>query len=181
MIAKLLAYLTNHVISHVPFFALRQAWYRHVVGIRLGRDAAVFMGCYWYFYRPLGRNPQPMVIGAHTIINRRCTLDGRGGLQIGANVSISPEVMLITSSHKLNDPDFGVQDQPITIEDFVWVGSRAMIMPGVTIGRGAVVAAGAVVTKAVPPYTIVGGVPARVMGSRAQDLRYSLKFRPWFE
>ncbi|MFZ4394473.1 MAG: acyltransferase [Kiritimatiellia bacterium] len=181
MIAKLLAYLTNHVINHVPFFALRQAWYRLVVGVRIGRDTAVFMGCYWYFYRPFGRNPQPMVIGEHTIVNRRCTLDGRGGLRLGNNVSLSPEVALITSTHLTNDPFFGLQDAPVVIDDYVWIGSRATILPGVTIGRGAVVAAGAVVTRDVAPYTVVGGVPARVIGQRASDLRYSLRFRPWFE
>jgi len=181
VIAKLLAYWTNHVISHIPFFAIRQAWYRHVVGVRMGRDAAVFMGCFWYFYRPFGRNPQPMSVGEHTIINRRCTLDGRGGLRLGSNVSLSPEVMLITSTHRKDDPDFAVEDQPIVIEDYVWVGSRATVLPGVTIGKGAVVAVGAVVTKDVPAYAVVGGVPAKIMGERARNLRYDLDFRPWFE
>ena len=181
MIAKLLAYWTNHVISHIPFFAVRHAWYRHVVGVRLGCGAAVFMDCFWYFYRSFGRNPQPMSVGEHTIINRRCALDGRGGLRIGSNVSLSPEVMLITSNHRKDDPDFAVEDQPIVIEDYVWVGSRATVLPGVTIGKGAVVAAGAVVTKDVPPYAVVGGVPAKVIGERAKDLRYSLSFQPWFE
>ena len=181
MIAKLLAYLTNHFISHVPFFSVRNWWYRHIVGVGIGRDTSVFMGCYWYFYRPFGRNPQPIVIGSHTIINRRCTLDCRGGLAVGDNVSISPEVMLITSSHRMDDPEFGVEDRPIVIEDYAWIGSRATVLPGVTIGRGAVVAAGAVVAKDVPPYAVAGGVPARVIGERAGDLRYNLKFRPWFE
>ena len=181
MIAKLLAYFTNHVVSHVPFFALRHAWYRRVVGIRIGRDSSVFMGCYWYFYRPFSRNPQPMAIGDHTVINRRCTLDGRGGLRLGAHVNIAPEVMLITSQHQKDDPDFGLEDRPIAIEDYAWIGSRALILPGVTVGRGAVVAAGAVVTKDVAPYTVVGGVPAKVIGERTQNLRYSFKFRPWFE
>jgi acetyltransferase-like isoleucine patch superfamily enzyme len=181
MIAKLLAYLTNHVIGHIPFFAIRHAWYRHVVGVRIGRDCAVLMDCFWYFYRPFGRNPQPMTMGDHTIINRRCTLDGRGGLRLGSNVSLSPEVMLITSNHLKDDPDFGVEDKPIVIEDYAWVGSRAMVLPGVTIGTGAVVAAGAVVTKDVPAYAVVGGVPAKVIGERAKELRYNLVFQPWFE
>lgn len=181
MLAKLLAHLTNHVVSHVPFFALRHAWYRLVVGVRIGRGSSVFMECYWYFYRPFGRNPQPMTIGEHTVINRRCTLDGRGGLRFGSNVSVSPEVMLITSHHVKDDPDFGVEDKPIVIEDYAWIGSRATILPGVTVGRGAVVAAGAVVSKDVPAYAVVGGVPAKVISERTRDLRYTLAFRPWFE
>jgi len=181
MIAKLLAYMTNHVVGHLPCFALRLWWYRHVVGVRIGRDSSVFMGCYWYFYRPLGRNPQPMIVGDHTIINRRCTLDGRGGLRFGDNVSISPEVMFITSQHRKDDPEFRVEDKPIVVEDYAWVGSRATILPGVTIGRGAVVATGAVVAKDVAPFTVVGGIPAGVIGKRAVGLTYELSFRPWFE
>ena len=181
MLAKLLAYLPNHWVAHLPFFALRHAWYRRVVGVDLGADASVFMGCYWYFYRPLGRNPQPMRVGPNTIVSRRCTLDGRGGLRLGANVSVAPEVMLITSQHLKDDPDFGLEDRGIVIEAYAWIGSRATILPGVTVGRGAVVAAGAVVTKDVPPYAVVGGVPAKVIGERARDLRYTLRFRPWFE
>ena len=181
MIAKLLAYLTNHVVSHIPFFTLRLWWYRHLVGVRIGHHSSVFMGCYWYFYRPLGRNPQPMILGDHTIINRRCTIDGRGGVTIGNNVSISPEVMFITSQHLKDDPEFPIEDKPIVIEDYVWVGSRATLLPGVKIGKGAVVAAGAVVARDVPPYVVVGGVPAKVIGERTKTLSYQLSFRPWFE
>jgi maltose O-acetyltransferase len=181
MIAKLLAYVTNHIVGHIPFFAVRMWWYRHIVGVQTGRDSSVCMGCYWYFYRPLGRNPQPMILGDNTIINRRCTLDGRGGLRLGNNVSISPEVMFITSQHLKDDPDFGVEDRPIVIEDYAWVGSRATLLPGVTIGKGAVVAACAVVARDVPPFTVVGGIPAKVIGRRADALKYRLQFRPWFE
>ena len=181
MLAKLIAYWTNHIISHIPFFAVRHWWYRTFVGVQLGRDCAVFMGCFWYFYRPFGRNPQPMVMGNNCIINRRCTLDGRGGLRFGNNVSISPEVSLITSNHLKDDPLFGVKDEAIVIEDYAWVGSRATVLPGVTIGKGAIVAAGSVVTKDVPAFAVVGGIPAKVIGQRAQDLRYTLNFRPWFE
>lgn len=181
MLAKLIAYLTNHIISHIPFFAIRLWWYRTLVGVQIGHDAAIFMDCFWYFYRPLGRNPQPMMVGNNCVINRRCTLDGRGGLRLGNNVSISPEVMLITSNHVKDDPNFGVEDKPIVIGDYAWVGSRATVLPGVTIGKGAIVAAGAVVTKDVPPYAVVGGVPAKIIGERARELRYNLKFQPWFE
>lgn len=181
MIAKLIAYLTNHVIGHIPFFAVRLSWYRHVLGVNIGKDSSIFMGCYWYFYRPLGRNPQAMIVGDHTIVNRRCTLDGRGGLRLGNNVSISPEVMLITSQHLKDDPEFGIEDKPIVVEDYAWVGSRAILLPGVTIGTGAVVAAGAVVSRDVPPYAVVGGIPAKVIGNRLNALRYQLNFRPWFE
>jgi maltose O-acetyltransferase len=76
-------------------------------------------------------------------------------------------------------PDFAGRTAPVVIEDFAWLGSRAMVLPGVTVGKGAVVAAGAVVTRDVPPYAIVGGVPARVIGERERGLDYAFDyFRP---
>jgi maltose O-acetyltransferase len=181
MVSKLIAYLTNHIIAHIPFFVIRHFWYQRVVGIEMARNSSIFMGAYCYFYRPFYRSHEKMRIGDKSIINRDCTLDGRGGVTIGSNVSISPEVMLITSEHLKDDPDFGIRDRPIVIEDYAWIGSRATILPGVTVGRGAVVAAGAVVTRDIQPFAVVGGIPARPIGKRNQDLRYQLGFRPWFE
>ncbi|HPU00025.1 MAG TPA: DapH/DapD/GlmU-related protein, partial [Armatimonadota bacterium] len=81
-------------------------------------------------------------------------------------------VHLITAQHDMNDPDFANVLAPIVIEDYVWIGSRATVLPGVRIGRGAVVAAGAVVTRDVAPLTVVGGVPARPIGERKPGMRY---------
>lgn len=181
MVSKLIAYMTNHVIAHIPFYAMRHLWYRWVVGMEIGHNASILMGCFCYFYRPFYKSREKLRIGDNSIINRDCTLDARGGIIIGSNVSISPEVMLITSEHLKNDPDFGIRDQPIVIEDYVWIGSRATVLPGVTIGKGAIVAAGAMVIRDAPPFSVVGGVPARPIGKRSHDLRYQLGFRPLFE
>jgi maltose O-acetyltransferase len=81
---------------------------------------------------------------------------------------------LWTNQHDPQDPDWGVKGGPIVIKDYVWVSSRASVLPGITIGEGAVVAAHAVVTKDVEPYTIVGGVPAKKIGERRRDLRYKI-------
>ena len=99
-------------------------------------------------------------------MNRDCRLDVRGSLHIGENVSISPEVTVLTAAHGVDDPLFGVVLRRVVIEDHVWIGTRAMIMPGVTLGRGSVVAAGAVVTRSVAPLTVVAGVPARTVAER---------------
>ena len=88
-------------------------------------------------------------------------------ISIGNRVCISEDVRLLTGSHSLTSPTFDLMTRPITIEDNVWVATGAIILPGVTIGEGAVVAAGAVVTKDVEPWTVVGGNPARVIGARA--------------
>jgi acetyltransferase-like isoleucine patch superfamily enzyme len=81
----------------------------------------------------------------------------------------------------MNAPEFPVTAEGVEIGDYVWIGVNATIMPGIHIGTGAVVAAGAVVTKDVDPYTVVGGVPAKVIGTRSQSLNYTLTYRPLFE
>jgi len=77
--------------------------------------------------------------------------------------------------HDPNDPNFGVISGKVIVEDYAWISSRTTILPGVTIGYGAVIAAGAVVTKSVEAFTIVGGVPAKKIGERNQELNYKLK------
>jgi maltose O-acetyltransferase len=91
---------------------------------------------------------------------------------IGAGVLMAPEVLIHTFNHNIGRSDIPIADQgytaprKVTIEDDVWIGQRAIILPGVTVGRSSVIAAGAIVTKDVPPYSIVGGNPARVIKSR---------------
>jgi maltose O-acetyltransferase len=180
---RTLNYLTNYVVSGIPSFALRHAWYQRVLGIDVEDDAAVFLGCYIWFFGPGQVRRNGTRIGARSRINRNCCLDARGPLVIGENVSISPEVAILTASHRPDDPEFAVETRPVTIEDHVWVGTRATILPGVRLGRGCVVAAGAVVTRDVPPLAIVGGIPARQIGTRpAHAAAYVLhEPRPLFE
>lgn len=166
---RILVYLTNHVVAHVPSFTLRHLWYRRALGIQFGQNAGVHLGAYMWFWSPRAVRRCGVHIGRNSRIDRDCTLDLRSGLTIGDNVAVSPGVMILAGTHDVNDPRF--PDSPvgpyaIAIEDHVWIGTRAMVMPGVTLGRGAVVAAGAVVTKDVPPLTIVAGVPAKPIGMR---------------
>lgn len=113
------------------------------------------------FYVDYGK---PVTIGERCFIQQCCTFFGRGGITIGNDVFIGPKCNLITINH---DPDpenrsatFG---RPIVIEDKVWIGINSTILPGVTIGYGAIVGAQSVVTKDVPPMTIVAGNPARII------------------
>ncbi len=108
-------------------------------------------------------------------------LDGRIGLRLGNNISISPEAYLVSMEHDPNDPHFNTRGAEIIVDDHVWIGARAMIMPGIHVGEGAVIAAGAVVTKNVEPYQIVGGVPARPIGTRSRQIEYRVKYFPWFD
>ncbi len=166
---RLINFVTNYVVRLVPSFGLRRAWYRHVLGIELGEHAGVHLGCYIWFYGPGQIRRDGFTIGAYSRVNRNCTLDARGPLRIGENVSISPEVMILTAYHRIDDPEFRVETKPVVIEDHVWIGSRATILAGVTLGRGSVVAAGAVVARDVAPLEIVGGVPARPIGKRSAE------------
>ena len=167
---RLLNYLTNHVVGRVPIYRLRHAWYRGVLGMELGEGSGIHLGCYIWFFGPGRlRRDRSLRIGRHTRINRQCLLDARGPLRIGDNVSVSAEVAILTTQHRPDDPHFAVESRQVVIEDHVWIGMRAMIMPGVTVGRGAVVAAGAVVTRDVAPSTVVGGVPARQIGERGLE------------
>ncbi len=167
---RLLSYANNHVVSHVPSYRLRHAWYRRVLGVRLGENAGVHLDCRIWFFGPSRlRKDGYLSIGAHSRINRGCLLDARGPLRIGENVSVSAEVAIITTQHRPEAPDFAVESRPVVIEDHVWIGMRAMILPGVTVGRGSVVAAGAVVTKDVPALSVVAGVPAKQIGMRGLD------------
>jgi acetyltransferase-like isoleucine patch superfamily enzyme len=166
---RVLNYLTNHVVNSVPSFKLRHLWYGRVLGIQLDQGSRIHLGTYVWFFGPREIRRCGVRLGRNSRIDRDCTIDVRSGLTIGDNVVFSPEVMLLAGTHDINDPGFA--DSPVgpyrvEIEDYVWIGARAIIMPGVTVGRGAVVAAGAVVTKDVAPLTIVAGVPAKPIGMR---------------
>lgn len=163
-----LNYLTNHVIARVPSYALRHLWCRRVLGFQMARDAGIHMGCYVWLYGPGGIRREGVRIGSRSRINRGCTLDVRGGLAIGDNVSVSAEVSIVTVA-KLATNRTSAEPKPVVIKDDVWIRTRAVIMPGVTIGRGAVVEAGAIVLRDVAPLAIVVGSPARPVGARAPD------------
>jgi serine acetyltransferase len=120
-------------------------------------------------------------IGARSIVGRHCLLDARGGIRIGRDVNISSYTRFMTAKHVIDDPGFDAVYEPIVVGDRVWIALGATILGGVTLGEGAVVAAGAVVTGDVEPYAVVGGVPARKLRERSRDLHYELGYRPYWQ
>lgn len=164
-----LLYLTNHWIARIPSHNFRLYFYRRFLKLRVGSGSFIFMEAR---FDTVG----DFEMGQNSTVNPKCHLDNRGGLIIGNNVSISSEVCIITADHDPKEADFRGRNRGVTIEDYVFIGTRAMILAGVTIGRGAIVAAGAVVSRDVPPYSIVAGVPARVIGKRREDLDYSASY-----
>jgi acetyltransferase-like isoleucine patch superfamily enzyme len=167
-----LYYFYNNFVTHIPLYGVRHFYLRNVIRIRLGKKSAVHMGCFF-----TGR---AISIGNNTVINRNCFLDGRKGIEIGNNVSLSPETCLISLSHDPSSPDFSTTGEKVVIEDYVWTGIRAMILPGVRLGRGCVAGAGAVVTKSQEDFSIVAGSPAKKIGRRNPDLRYDPSYFPFF-
>ena len=148
-----------HFVSHfVPSHIIRKYIFT-LMGVKIGIGSTIHMGCKIY-------EPKNITIGNDTIIGDSAFLDGRDKLSIGNHVDIASEVMIYNSEHDINDQEFKANTSAVTIEDYVFVGPRAIILPGVKIGKGAIVAAGCVVTKDVPEYAIFAGVPGKVIGER---------------
>lgn len=178
MIRSNLYALSDYLIREWLLFFPSQRFRRWLVGQLVSK-----LGSQTYFLLGVEiRNGKNISIGDNCVVNKRVLLDGRGGkLTIGNNVDIAQETNIWTLSHSPNSDTHESIGADVTIEDFVWIASRATILPGVKVGRGAVVASGAVVTKDVPSMAIVGGVPAKAIGTRASSLNYQLNYRPRFK
>ncbi|MDI9880066.1 acyltransferase [Flectobacillus longus] len=159
-------YIIVRFISKLPFHTLRITLLR-ILGAKIGNNVGLYRGFEV-------RSPNKLIIGNSSIIGHDCILDARKGLTIHENVNISSQAIIWTLHHDVQSLDFREVGAPVIIEDYVWICSRAIILPGVKIGKGAVVAAGAVVSSDVEPFTIVGGVPAKKIGVRNHELIYNL-------
>lgn len=169
----MLLFVTNNIVNRIPSRSLRLAYYRQAMRFDLGSSVAILLGTTFDSRGGLS-------IDADSVVNERCRLDTRGQLFIGKGVSISSDVIILTADHDLMNPGFAYRESAVRIGDYVFIGTRATILPGVTIGQGAVVAAGAVVTRDVQDFEIVAGVPARPIGRRPSDATgYELAFGPW--
>lgn len=119
-----------------------------------------------------------VAMGDRCVINHGCLLDGRRHpIRVGRDVSIGPEDAILTLVHDPRSPHFADRGGPVTIGGHVWIGSRAIVLPGITIGERAVVGDGAVVSSDVPPFTTVAN-PASPIGTRPQPLQYRLHHLP---
>ncbi|BAS56209.1 MULTISPECIES: acyltransferase [Leptolyngbya] len=166
-------YVANHILNKLPSHHLRLFYYRHFLRFRIGQGSFIFLGtCF--------DAKNGFIMGDNSVINQKCRIDTRGGVTIGRNVSISAEVCILTADHNLQCSEFLGQVRPVVIEDYVFIGTRAMILPGVTLGEGCAVAAGAVVTRNVPAFTIVGGIPAKPIGTRSTELSYTIHYNRLF-
>lgn len=135
------------------------------LGFNIGRGV-----CFWGLPTLIGGGKlhQKLSIGHKSLFSVHCFFDLAATITIEDQVVLGPQVMLITGAHKIGEPDYrlgALQPKPINIGKGAWLGARCTILPGVVIGEGSVIAAGALVTKNVAPHTLVGGVPAKPIRS----------------
>lgn len=155
------------VTAYIPSHTIRKAMYRYIYKMDVDKTAVVYYGTEI-------RSPWNIYIGKGSVIGDKSVLDGRSGIYIGENVNLSSGVWVWTLQHDVNDSNFGTagEGKPVIIHDRAWISARTILLPGVEIGEGSVIAAGAVVTKSVSPYIIVGGIPAAKIGERNRELAY---------
>lgn len=165
-------YVCNNIVFKL-FPSRLRLFYLKLAGIEIGSETSIAMHCFI-----TGAN---ISIGSNTVINRFCYLDGRVRLYIGSNVNISHYVLIQTLTHDPQDPNFVCIEAPVVIMDNAWIGARAIILPGVKIGEGAVIGAGSVVTKDVDPYSIVAGNPAKHIRNRTRELTYRTRYFPLYD
>lgn len=143
----------NRIINKLPSRHIRK-WWLQMLGAKIGercfpcRRVEVLL-------------PKALTLEDGVAVGWFAELDARGGISIGHDTNISSHVKLITGSHDIDDPDYTADFRPIKIGSHCWIGTGAMVLQGVTIGDGAIIAAGAVVTKDIPPYEVWGGYRPR--------------------
>ena len=153
-------------VAYLPSHHIRRFIYR-LLGVRMGKRNVFHFGTEI-------RDMTKILMGDGNIIGDRAVLDGRRGLVIGSNVCLASNVSIWTLQHDHRSHDFSCRPEGgrVEIGDRAWIGCNVVILPGVTIGEGAVCCAGSVVTKDVEPFTVVAGVPAVKVNDRPRDIDY---------
>ena len=163
--------------GRIPSVSVRRSFYRFL-GASIGRHVVIHYGAEI-------RCPKRLAVGEGTVVGDNAILDARCGLLIGRHVNISSHVSVYTLQHDYRDRKFRCNEEKrkmrVEIGDRVWLGANVIVLPGVTIGEGAVCCSGAVVTKDVPPFSVVAGIPAKSVSDRPQDIDYVFKGKTcWF-
>nr|WP_319473686.1 acyltransferase [uncultured Sphaerochaeta sp.] len=155
------------IIARIPSYSVRNFLYRKVLRMNITKNTIIFGECEF-------RSPWNITIG-DSVIGQRVMIDARGGVEIGNSVDISSDASLWTSQHIINSASFLSEIKPIVVQDYSWICSRSLILPGVTIKKGAVIVAGAVVTSDCNAYSVYAGVPAKIIATRNDKLSYRMK------
>ncbi len=168
----LLVYLTNHVISRIVLSSVRLFWFRRIMGFEIGPGSSILTD-----FKVSRRGN--LKLGRSCVVNNSCRFDNRFLIELDDNVSITYGTMILTKGHDIDSPTFATKGGGVKIGSYAWVCAQAIILPGVTLGQGAVALTGAVVTRDVAPFQVVGGNPAQLVRERPQNQAYVLKWDPW--
>lgn len=169
-------YLYNYIITYVPCYTLRHLYLTKIMKIKIGKDSFVHLGCYF--------NGDDIVIGNNTVIGRNVEIIGE--VHIGNNCAITTSTIIQSVTHDKNSPDFVGVHNPIDIDNYVWIGMRSIVLPGVKIGEGCIIGANSTVTAlsgggAIPPCSVYAGSPAKKISERSPGaLQYILNYKPMF-
>lgn len=168
----LLYLLLKTFVAYFPVWTIRKLIYC-ALGMKIGRGSRIGIGtmvvCPWNVH-----------IGANTIINENCHLDGRGGLKIGNNVSISLYTIILSASHDSRSESFEYVKKAVVIEDHVWIGARSIILEGSQLGRACIIAAGSTFRGIAEEDCLYSGVPAKKIRKRELKGLYELDYHPFF-
>lgn len=170
---NLAIWVCNFIIAYIPFHFIRLAYYRYVMGYKIGSKSSIHLGCR---FNCIGR----FEMKDHSTVNQYCHLDNRGGIVIGNNVSISPGVSLVTADHDINHEQFAGRIAPIYIEDYVFIGYRAVVLKNCTLKEGSSLGAMSLLVKSTELYGIYFGVPATLVKYRNKVLRYRADYKRLF-
>lgn len=162
----------NYLVCYIPCWHIRKVLYK-ILGMKIGKNARIHMGVKVLI-------PWRIELGNNSIVNEFCFLDGRGGLKIGDNVSISIYSMMITGSHDKNSENFAYVANSIIIENCVWLGARAIILDGSILKQRTVIGAGSVFKGTTEENGVYVGVPAKKISSRKITSNYDIDYKPFF-
>jgi acetyltransferase-like isoleucine patch superfamily enzyme len=143
-------------------------------GLRIGAGSWIMNGCRLHVFNFRDMPQSGITLGRRTFVGEGSVMRGQGGIRVGDNVLFGPRTQLLAVNHVFADTtqpimDQGITAQGIVIEDNCWIGAGAIVLDGVTVGRGTCVGAGAVVTQSLPPHSLAVGVPARVIRDLVKD------------
>ena len=164
--------VTNEIVINIPCWSLRRSILK-CMGLKIGNNSRIGIGTKIV-------NPKGITIGDRTTINENCHLDGRGGLYIGNDVSISIYTKILTASHRANSDTFEYYENSVVIEDNVWTGCNAIILDGSQIEKFSIIGAGCVFKGNTEEADIVVGNPAQAIKKRNLNTAYKLMYSPYF-
>jgi maltose O-acetyltransferase len=167
----LLVAIVNFVYNIIPW-PLRNVYLR-LFGIKIPLSSSMHRNVKFF-------NIGNIECGKNTVINFGCYLDNRRKIIIGNNVGIAHNTKIYTLGHDIDDPEFKTKGKSVVLEDNVFVFSNVLVMPGVTIGEGAIVLPGSVVVRDIPSYEVWGGNPAKKIKARSKNIDYKINYNYWF-